>query len=101
MRGWLNDFPITHISFSGLNARFSYYPKQGLKVVQVEKKLLETDFPYLVVRGADARDEVWQDSPLFLGAVAKLVAAIRGEVPGEALEVTYHNARTFLQLRLR
>ena len=73
--------------------------------MQVGKLLLETDSPYLVVRGADARGEVLQDSPLYLGAVVKLVATIRGGGggggPADVLEVTYHNARTFLQLLLK
>ena len=56
------------------------------------KMLLETDYPHLVVRGADAQREVPQNSPLYLGAVATLVAAIWGEKPGEVLEATYHNA---------
>ena len=53
------------------------------------------------MRGADARGAVTKNSPLYLGAVAKLVAAIRGESPEDVLEVTYHNAGTFLQLLLR
>ena len=100
VRGWLADFPNTYFSFSGLTAGFSDYQKQGLKAVQVGKMLLETDSPYLVVRGADMRGAVTHNSPLYLGAMAKLVATIRGESPEDVLEVTYHNARTFLQLLL-
>ena len=101
VQGWLADFPNTYFSFSGLTARFSDYQKRGLKAVQVGKILLETDSPYLVAKGADARGEVLQNSPLYLGAVAKLVLNIRGESPADVLGVTYHNARTFLQLLLR
>ena len=79
VQGWLSDFPNTYFSFSGLTARFSDYQKRGLKAVQVGKMLLETDSPYLVVRGADAQGDMLQNSPLYLGAVAKLVANIRGE----------------------
>ena len=101
MMGWLADFPNTYFSFSGLAADFSDYQKQGLKAVQVGKILLEMDSPYLVVMGADVRGAVNQNSPLYLEAVANLVATIRGESPEDVLEVTYHNARTFLQLLLR
>ena len=101
VRGWLAEFPNTYFSFSGLAAGFSDYQKQGLKAVQVGKMLLETDSPHLVVRDADTRGAVTHNSPLYLGAVAKLVATIRGESPEDVLEVTYHNARTFLQLLLR
>ena len=101
MRGWLAEFPNTYFSFSVLTAGFSDYQKQGLKAVQVGKMLLETDSPYLVVRDADTRGAVPHNSPLHLGAVAKLVATIREESPEDVLEVTYHNARTFLQLLLR
>ena len=101
VRGWLADFSNTYSSFSGLAANFSDYQKQGLKAVQVGKMLLETDSPYQVVRGADARGSVTKNSPLYLGAVAKLVAAISGESPEDVLEVTYHYARTFLPLLLR
>ena len=101
VRGWLADFPNTYFNFLGLTAGFSDYQKQGLKAVQVGKMLLETDSTYLVVRDADIRVAVPHNSPLYLGAVAKLVATIRGEGPEDVLEVTYHNARTFLQLLLR
>ena len=53
VRGWLNDFPNTYFSFSGLTAKFPDYQKRGLKAVQVWKMLLETDSPHLVARGAD------------------------------------------------
>ena len=54
VRGWLADFLNTDFSFSGLAVNFSDYQTQGLKAVQVGKMLLETDSPYLVLRGADA-----------------------------------------------
>ena len=101
VRGWLADFPNTYFNFLGLTPGFSDYQKQGLKAVQVGKMLLETDSHYLVVRDADIRVAVPHNSPLYLGAVAKLVATIRGEGPEDVLEVTYHNPRTFLQLLLR
>ena len=63
--------------------------------------LLETDSPYLAVRGADARGAVNQNSPLYLVAVSKLVATIRGESPEDFLEVPYHSARIFLELLRR
>ena len=101
VQSWLADFPNTYSSSSGLTARSSDYQKRGLKAVQVGKLLLETDSAYLAVRGADAQGEVLQNSPLYLEAVAKLVATIRVESPADVLEVTYHKARTFLQLLQR
>ena len=65
------------------------------------KMLLETDSPYLFVRDSDTRGAVPPQLTSILGAVAKLVATIRGESPEDVLELTYHNARTFLQLLLR
>ena len=87
VKGWPADFPNTYFSFSGLTARFSDYQKWGLKAVQVGKMLLET-LPILVVRGADARGEMLQNSPLYLGAVAKLVA-IALKRGGGALQMSW------------
>ena len=63
----MTDLPNNDFSFSWLTAKFSDYQERGLMAVQVEKILLETDSPHLVVRGVDTRDEVSQNLPLYLG----------------------------------
>ena len=97
----MTDLPNTDFSFSGLTAKFSDYQKRGLMAVQVDKMSLETDSPHLFVRGVDTRGDVSQNLPLYLGEVVKMVTDIKGERPCDVLEMTYHNARTFLQLLLR
>ena len=93
---WLN----TYFSLSGLTTKFLDCQKVGLKAVQVGK-IIETDSPHLVMRGADVRGELPHNSPMYFGAVARMISAIMEEGPGDVLEAIYYNAMNFLQLLLR
>ena len=79
--------PLQAKSITRLAHGFVVRENLNWKLAQQVIEFLESDSPPI------------QDAILIV--LAKLVAAIREESPEDVLEVTYHNARTFLQLLLR
>ncbi|RUS80029.1 hypothetical protein EGW08_012199 [Elysia chlorotica] len=90
---WISSFPKTFFSFSGLTSSFNEYQREGLRAVPLERLLLETDSPHLVVSGCDSEDPNKRvNNPCYLGSVAKVVADIRNTGSDLVLQRSYRNA---------
>ncbi|KAK3753585.1 hypothetical protein RRG08_010004 [Elysia crispata] len=83
---WRKVFPQVYASITGMVARFNPRQKQGLQEIPLDRLLLETDSPYLSIVGKVNR-------PHFVGDVALLVAAHRGERTQDVLAAANANCR--------
>ena len=70
---WLEAFPNTYFSLSGLIRFFNTEKTEALKAIPIERLLLETDAPYLPIR-----KNIHHNSPVYLGELMERVAALRG-----------------------
>ena len=89
---WLQAFPDTYFSLSGLVDSFRDYQQAGVRQIPSTHLLLETDSPYLSVANCDEDPKRIDNHPTYLGSVAKLVARMRQSSMYEILESGYANA---------
>ncbi|KAK3801678.1 hypothetical protein RRG08_033864 [Elysia crispata] len=88
---WRKVFPQVYASISGMVARFNPRQKQELQEIPLDRLLLETDSPYLPIVGK-------VNMPHFVGDVASLVAAHRGERTQDVLAAANANCRSLFGL---
>ncbi len=82
-----------YVSYSGI-ASFSSFgedARTGVRTVPADRLLVETDAPYL----APEPERGHRNEPAFVAHVARAVAEIRDEEPGEVGRYTAENARRF------
>ena len=88
---WRKVFSQVYASISGMVARFNPRQKQGLREIPSDRLLLETDSPYLPIVGKENR-------PHFVGDVASLVAAHRGERTQDIVAAANANCQSLFGL---
>ena len=69
---WLQELPNCHFGFTGRVASYSQEQLIGLKAVPMNRILLETDSPYMLVN-----KNLEANTPAYIGDVAHLVAYAR------------------------
>ena len=90
--GWSAAFSRCYFSISGMAARFDQEQKSAVRAIAVDRLLVETDSPYMRVRGK------LHNTPAYVGEVANVVARIRRVTLGEVLRTTAENGRRLYNL---
>ncbi len=93
MREWLQAFPNTYFSFSGMVQRFAPDQLETLSLVPVDRMLVETDSPYLALKSSGRRN-----SPLYIGDIVEQIASVRGVDPELLASQTTRNGRDFFKV---
>ena len=89
----MRTFPRASFGLAGSVATFDNLQKEAVRAISSSQLLLETDSPYLRVHD---RDDL--NTPAYLGEIAEVVAAIRGEPILEVLRYSSRNARALYRL---
>ncbi len=88
IENWLCHFPRIHFGFTRMVDGFKKRQLEGLRFVDDERLLLETDAPYFGFRGVASIS-----NPTLIGLTAQAVAKARGSATEDILRVTTDNAR--------
>jgi Tat protein secretion system quality control protein TatD with DNase activity len=93
---WLASFPRTHFTVGGAVEQFGARLQQGLCAIPLDRLLLETDAPHLVMRAAGGREFSTPNDVHLVGAE---VAHLRNQSLPELLEACNYNAVSLFGLQ--
>ena len=93
LRRWLEVFPNTYFSFSGLVKHFGPEQKEALRQVPSNRLMFETDSPYLPLRKS-----VTQNFPQYIGETLEFAAQIRESTPQLLARANEENIRGAFKL---
>ena len=91
-RRWMQSFTKVYFGFTALVKKFTSIQLDGVRAIPLDRILLETDSPYL-----PPREDLYVNTPNYIGEVAELVAGIRGISVEELAVATYDNTRRLYQ----